>query len=222
MANQRRHQLGPVRNFEVAHLEIDNLYRISRSPARALDAGGTSRNWDTVEYVQQLYLYCIGLTGVSLVWLTGTTGVAFPIAGVGTGTPPSQSAHYTVRIPNSWKAGSTVTLKWRFYNDTAQTGGDQKTAIWRINYNTPGASGVVGAVEAEESTTTLDTNQAQYTIKEAFVLLSNIVAGDLLNVTISFTIPATATSSSVGLVVLDCPWIEVTVQGIPDDGEAAS
>lgn len=222
MANQRRHQLGPVRDFEVATLEIDNLYRIIRGPARALDAGGTSRNWDNVEYVQQLDLVRVGLTSVSLTWLTGTTGVAFPVAGVGTGTPPSESAHYAVRIPNSWKAGSTVTLKWRFYNDTAQAGGDQKTAIWRINYNTPGDSGVVGAVEAGESTTTLDTDQAQYTVKEAFVLLSNVVAGDLLNVTISFTVPATATTSSVGMVVLDCPWVEVTVQGIPDDSVAAS
>ena len=120
-------------------------------------------------------------------------------------------------------AASTVTLKWRFYNDEAQSGGDQKTAIWRVDYNSSAATGAIPSADAGAATTTLDTDQAINTIKEESITLSNVAAGDLLHVTISYNTTGTATSvSGVGMVILDCPWVEVTVQGIPDDSVAAS
>ena len=196
-------------------IEVTQTGQVANLNSDKLDAGGTARDWDNVEYSRQVSMDCVGLTGAALVWLNGTTGPS--LTAVGTGTPPADSAHYSARIPAKWKAASTVTLKWRFYNVGLQSG--TNNVAWRIQYNTPGSSGVVSAVDAGSVIVALANNQAVNTIIETSITISNVAAGDLLDATIS--VNSTGTDATGDMVILDCPWIEITVQGVPDTGLAS-
>lgn len=200
-----------------APLIVTSTTKVANLNAETMDAAGTARDWDTVEFTRQIFMARVVTVGASEGWVTGSSGPA--LAAVADASPPSEYAGYACRIPGSWKSASTVTLKWRFHNATAQIDGDQKVVEWRITYNSPGTSGVISAAGTAAPTNTLDTDQAVNTIKTQSITLSNIAADDLLNVTIS--VDNGSTTAIGDIIVLDCPWIEITQAGVPDTGSAS-
>ena len=217
--------LGPILEARDSEVEIKNIYRVLQVlrplidvgdllKADLLNAAGTGRTWNNVEHTRQIDLKPVAITGGSIVWLSGTTGAS--LSKVATGTPPTQSSHYAGRIPNKWKAGSTVTLFWRFYNVDAQTG--TNSVAWRIQSNSPASSGVVSAVDTGAVTTTLAANQAANTVIETSITLSNVAVDDLMDVTLSTN--NTGTTATGNIVILDSPWIEIVQAGVPDSGVA--
>ncbi len=189
--------------------------------ADTMDAAGTARDWDTVQYTRQrplsfVHFQTSGSSFLAPTWLTGAIGHV--LTKVATGTPPAESVIYAGQIPTGFS--STPVLKWRFYNDTVQTGGDQKDVLWRVQYNSPGSSGTISAADTGTPTTTLDTDQAQNTIKEESLSLSNVAAGNLFNVTLSVD-SAAGTTLAGDVVLLGVPWIEFVQAGVPDSGSAS-
>ena len=214
MAQQRRHQLGPVRNFEVAHLEIDNLYRIVRNlKANTIDAGGTARSWDTVEWTRQIPMGVVG--GVAQSWLRGNTGSI--LSAVADASPATIRQTYATHVPTSMKNGAPITLHWVFRNTGNETG--TKDVEWRLQYNSTGPSGLLADQETISLTTTLQENQPAQTLTEVSVEINNVVGGDALTMTISMDDGGTTAVNN--MVVIDLPWIELTQAGIPDTGSAS-
>lgn len=202
-----------------APLTVSSTTEVANLNTDTMDAGGTARDWDGVQYTKQRPLSFVDFVTAgtdAATWLTGAIGHV--LTKVATGTPPAESVIYAGQIPTGYSA--TPVLKWRFYNGTVQTGGDQKAVLWRVQYNSPGSSGTISAVDTGTPTTTLDTDQAVNTIKEESLALSNIAAGDLFNVTIS--VDSAAGTTLVGdVVLLGVPWLEFTQAGLPDTGSAS-
>ncbi len=215
--------LGPILEPRNSDVEIKNIYRILQVIApllgslglksNFLDAGGTARNWDTVEFTRQIHVAHIQ-SGVQA-WKNGSTG--YTLSPVADATPPTVRATYGLRIPASKKSGGTVTLKWRFYNQDLQSG--DTNVEWRIQYNSPPSTGTLTGLNTASVITALATDQALFTIIEESVTLDNVVEDDLLNVTMSIDDGATTTLGN--MVVLDGPWIEFTQVGLPDVGSTS-
>lgn len=192
---------------------VDNL----TSEFLAADPSGakTKRGWDTVEYTRQVTLEGIRLVGGSATWLNGITGPS--LTPVIDATPQSQYIEYSARIPGTWKSATTVTLKWRFYNVSVQSG--TNNVQWRIKYNSAGSSGTIAGLDLGTVTTTLANDQAASTIVEESIALSNVVANDLLNVSIG--IDSGGTDAGGDFVIIDRAWIEIVQAGVPDTGSAS-
>ncbi|MEA1877255.1 MAG: hypothetical protein U9N86_10360 [Bacteroidota bacterium] len=117
-----------------------------------------------------------------LEWYTATMG------GGGAGGIYSRNAddtadEYTINqgyVPLDAEANQTITIKWRWYNVSTQTG--DKKVRWRRRINKVGSSGVLSGSSLVDSYVTedLDTDSPTRTIYESSVTIDSVNPGDYI------------------------------------------
>ena len=225
----RFYEYGPILSHLNSEVEIKNLYRILQVIApllgslglksNFLDAGGTARNWDTVEWTRQINL-ADAIEGFTD-WRDGKVAAAFFDArAVNDPNLPFIFLSRSSKLPDAMKAGAPIVLKWRWFNEATESGTND--VRWRIQYAGIGPSGLLPSVTVALVTETMALDQPAQTVIESSLELNVAILspGDILQCMFEVTEDGTTDDAALYDIVLP-PWVEITQVGLSDTGSAS-